>query len=196
MERYDQFFNNIAMHIALTDQEKEVAISLLLSSSIKKNQKILIAGNICRNFYFVDSGCLRLFSCDNEGLEHNVMFCPENWWVADIASFSTQSAAFYGIDALEDCELLYYSFQNLEKLYLLVPKFERFFRILIQNGFNFYQSQITANVSLTALERYALFQERYPKLEQRITQKHIASYLGVTPIFLSRIRKRKFQSKK
>lgn len=192
---YKHILDNFAMHIELSDEEKAIAISLLQSQTIKKNRSLIAAGNVCRNIYFVDKGCLRLFSFDSENLEHNVLLCPENWWAADTASFSTRTSAFYSISALEDSELFFYPYQDLEKLYILVPKFERFFRIMFQNGFSLYQNRITSNATKTAQERYVAFRKLYPALEQRISQKHIASYLGITPVFLSRIRKREFGKK-
>ena len=189
---HQQILANFAMHIALSDEEKVIAISLLQHQPIKKNRLLIAAGTVCRNIYFVDKGCLRLFSADSENGEHNVLLCPENWWAADIASFSTRTPAFYSIGALEDSELFFYSYQDLEQLYLLVPKFERFFRILSQNGFSLYQNRITSHATQTAQERYTAFRNLYPALEQRISQKHIASYLGITPVFLSRIRKREY----
>ncbi|WP_197492146.1 Crp/Fnr family transcriptional regulator [Arachidicoccus ginsenosidimutans] len=139
-------------------------------------------------------GCLRIFHKDAENAEHNILFCPENWWLADIVSFSEQMPAFYAIAALENTEVFYFSYTDLEQLYVEVPKLERFFRILIQNGFNLYQHRITSNLSMPAEECYELFRRQYPGLEQRISQKHIASYLGITPVFLSMIRKKKYKN--
>lgn len=187
---YEFIFANFAMHIVLDAAETKHVISKLQVRAIKKNTILLNAGEICRNIYFVNKGCLRIFNTDRDGEEHNVLFCPEDWWAADMASFSGQSPAFYSIGALEDTEVHYFSYTILEQLYIDVPKMERFFRILVQNGFHLHQQRITSNLSKSAEERYTQFRERYPKLEQRITQKHIASYLGITPVFLSMIRKR------
>jgi CRP-like cAMP-binding protein len=189
---YDLILSNFAMHISLDAAEISHIQSILQSTIVKKNTVLLNEGDICRNIYFVNKGCLRIFNTDEEGEQHNILFCPEYWWAVDIASFSGQTSSFYSITALEDAELFYLNYYDLEQLYLKIPKFERFFRILTQNGFYLYQQRITANLSKSAEERYALFQHQYPDLEQRITQKHIASYLGITPVFLSMIRKRNF----
>ncbi|EHQ27866.1 Crp/Fnr family transcriptional regulator [Mucilaginibacter paludis] len=186
---YELILTNFAMHINLDTAETELIKAELQHKAVKKNSILLHAGAICRNVYFVNKGCLRVFNTDKEGEEHNVLFCPENWWAVDIASFSEQTPAFYTIGALEDTEVFYLSYHVLEKLYTEVPKLERFFRILVQNGFYLYQRRTTLNLSKTAKERYELFEKQYPKLEQRIAQKHIASYLGITPVFLSIIRK-------
>lgn len=190
LKMYQLILNNFAMHITLDAAETEHVKLKLQYKTVKKNTALLNTGAICRNIYFVNKGCLRIFNMDKEGEEYIISFCPENWWAVDISSFSGQTPAFYTISALEDTEVFYLSYSALEQLYLQVPKFERFFRILTQNGFNLYQRRITSNLSKTAEERYAQFQKQYPKLEQKIAQKHIASYLGITPVFLSIIRKR------
>ncbi|WP_158796923.1 Crp/Fnr family transcriptional regulator [Pedobacter sp. L105] len=187
---HEFIFANFALHIQLDAAETEYVQSKLLFRTVKKNAVLLHPDETCRNIYFVNKGCLRIFNTDKEGEEHNILFCPENWWVADLASFSTQTPAFYAISALEETEVFYFSYPVLEELYIEVPKMERFFRILVQNGFHMHQQRITSELSKPAEERYQSFRRLYPKLEQRITQKHIASYLGITPVFLSMIRKR------
>jgi len=187
---YELIFANFALHIKLDVAETDQIKDRLQYKTVKKKTTILSRGSVCRNIYFVNKGCLRIFNVDSDGEEHNVSFCPENWWAVDISSFSHKTPAFYNIDALEDTEVFCLSYPVLEELYIAIPKLERFFRILTQNGFHLYQQRITSNLSKSAEERYALFQKQYPKLEQRIAQKHIASYLGITPVFLSMIRRR------
>lgn len=187
---FDLILANFAMHINLDAAEIDYIQSILQHKAIKKNTTLLNSGDICRSLYFVNKGCLRIYYTDQDGGEHNLSFSPENWWAVDIASFSGQYPAFYSINALEDTEVFYLSYDALENLYLQIPKFERFFRILTQNGYSLYQRRITSNLSKNAEERYRQFQQQYPYLEQRITQKHIASYLGITPVFLSMLRKR------
>lgn len=188
---YQRILANFAMHISMDQTETELVLAKMQHRQVKKNTYLLREGDISRHIYFVNEGCLRLFHTDSKGEDHNVLLCPENWWINDMASFSGQQPAFYNISSLEDSEVFYFSYDELEELYLTVPKLERFFRILIQNGFYMYQRRITANLSLTAEERYARFSKQYPGLEQRITQKQIASYLGITPAFLSMIRGKK-----
>lgn len=186
----ESLFKNLSRHISLDEKEVEEITPAFKTKLLKKNAVLLQPGEICRNIYFVDQGCLRLFNTDANGFEHNIMFCPEGWWAADMASFSGQVPAFYHIAALEDSRIFYLSYSDLETLYVRIPKLERFFRILIQNGFSLYQFRINSNLANTAEERYEIFRKQYPGLEQRIAQKHIATYLGITPVFLSRIRKR------
>ncbi|WP_116789367.1 Crp/Fnr family transcriptional regulator [Flavobacterium psychrotrophum] len=185
---YARILLNFAMHIQLNEAETQTVVSRLQYKAVKKNTFLLHAGEVCRNIYFTNSGCLRVFNPDKNGQEHNVLFCPENWWTSDMAGFSLQKPGQYSISALEDSEVMYLSHTDLEQLYIDVPKLERFFRILTQNGFYLFQNRLMANLSKTAEERYRLFSKQYPGLESRIAQKHIASYLGITPVFLSMLR--------
>jgi CRP-like cAMP-binding protein len=116
------------------------------------------------------------------------MFAIENWWAADLGSFLTQSPSSYNILCLEPCELAQISFSDLEELYIAMPKMERFFRIIIQKAYVAAQDRIVNNFSLPAKERYINFRERYPDIDQRVPQYMIASYLGITKEFLSKIR--------
>ena len=183
--------SNFAMHIALSSDEQEKVLALLQQEMVTKRTFLLQSGEIGRYIYFVNRGCLRMFYTDKEGMEHNICFYPENWWACDIVSFFKEKPAVNTIQALEDSEVYYMSLPRLEKLFLEIPKFERFFRILTQNGFDLYQKRITSNLSQMAEERYLEFRKLYPGLESRIAQKHIATYLGITPAFLSMMRKEK-----
>lgn len=170
---FELLLANFALHITLTAAEKAHIQSALQMATVTKNKVLLKEGGICRNIYFVNQGCVRIFHTDTQGIEHTSLFFPENWWAVDIASFSHQSPAFYSIAALEDTELYFLSYNALEKLYLEVPKLERFFRILTQNGLNLFQRRIPSALSKTAEERYQMFRKLYPGLEQRIAQNQL-----------------------
>ena len=186
----ESILNNFEKHISLDASEIEYVQSLLVSKKVKKNTVLLQTGDISRYIYFVVKGCLRMYNTDDKGLQHIVTFAPEGWWSVDLSSFHSGRPAFYTIDALEDTEVLFLSNESVETLYEKVPKFERFFRIFFANALVLYQRRMTALISRPAEERYLLFQKLYPGLEQRIAQKHIAAYLGITPVFLSMLRKR------
>ena len=181
--------SNFAMHIALAPEEEEQVLSFFSEKNIAKRSWLVREGEIERQLYFVSQGCLRMMHTDQAGAEHNICFYPENWWAADIVSFFNSTAATNSIQALEDSRVYCITLPDLEQLFVKVPKFERFFRILVQNGFDLYQQRISSSLSMTAEERYLAFRKRYPGLEQRIAQKHIASYLGITAAFLSMMRK-------
>ncbi|HEY8893995.1 MAG TPA: Crp/Fnr family transcriptional regulator [Niastella sp.] len=181
---------NVAKHIQLNKEEEDYFVSLLQHKTIPRKGFLLRQGEICKTENFIIKGCLRTYSLDDNGFEHIVLFGIEDWWVGDLYSFLTQSPANYFIDALEDTEVLQISKPNLDKLYEKVPKFERFFRIILQNAFIAQQDRINQNLSFTAEQRYIEFINKYPQLEQRIPQKQVAAYLGMTPVFLSMLRKK------
>jgi len=179
------------MHISLDPEEQEQVLALIQHKTLAKRTFLLHPGAIERNIYFVNRGCLRMFYTDKDGQEHTICLYPENWWACDMVSFFKEKPAMNSIQVLEDSDVYYLTLPHLEELFLKVPKFERFFRILTQNGFEMYQRRITSNLYKTAKERYLEFRKHYPGLEQRIAQKHIASYIGITPVFLSMMRKDK-----
>lgn len=179
----------LSRHIQLTDEEKELLWQAVTLRKYRKRQYVLQAGDVCRQENFVVSGCLRAYYIDDAGTEHIIMFAVEDWWTSDLLSFLTQTPSKLNIDALEDSEVLQIEHSALEALYLKIPKLERFFRIMMQNAYIAQQQRILFNISKTAKERYLYFIEKYPKLEQRLPQHQIAAYLGITPEFLSQIRK-------
>ncbi|ETZ19892.1 Crp/Fnr family transcriptional regulator [Pedobacter sp. V48] len=181
---------NITNYIQLDKTEADFFVSLLQLKTLKKRAYLLRQGDICRTENFITKGCLRVYSIDENGAEHIVMFGIENWWISDLYSFLTQVPADYFIEALEDSEILQITKENLERLYEKVPKFERFFRIILQNAFIAQQNRIREYLSSSAEERYLYFIERYPQIAQRISQKQLAAYLGITPVFLSMLRRK------
>ena len=185
---YDLILKNISRFITLTPEEEQYFTALLKVKKLKKKQYLLQEGDVARYDYFVNKGCLRTYTIDEKGQEHVVQFSIEDWWTGDMYSFLTQKPARYTIDALEDAELLCLERSALEQLYIKVPKFERFFRLLLQNAFVALQERIIANLSQPADERYCTFITKYPDMEKRLPLKQIASYLGITPESLSRIR--------
>ena len=188
---FEPILANFAKHIVLDQAETASVLSILKHRKIKKKDFLLRAGDVCRSISFVAKGILRVYHLDAQGDEHISHFAFEDWWATDTASFYSQSPAFYSIDALEETEVFEIGYRDLENLYEKVPKFERFFRILAQNGYVIQQRRITSSLYESAEERYEKFKKLHPKLSRRIAQKHIASFLGITPEFLSMLRKKK-----
>jgi len=182
------FLDHINRYIQLTPEEQSIFLSKVKFKKYLKGQFVVQDSDICRHESFVLSGCLKTFYLDNDGHEHIVMFAIEDWWTADLGSFITQTPADLNVQCLEDSELVQISYSDLQRLYIEMPKLERFFRIIIQNAFVAAQKRIVNNLSLPARERYLQFREQYPKIEQRVPQYMIASYLGITKEFLSKIR--------
>ena len=145
-------------------------------------------GKIAKYEYFVTKGCLKVYSLDRNGYEHVSMFAIEDYWTGDMASFMLQQPSTYYIKALEDSEFLMINKENFERLFQEIPKFERFYRILYQASLMSYIKRTNEGISLTAEERYQIFLSKYPHIANRITQKDLAAYLGITPEFLSMIR--------
>ena len=186
---FELILKNVSRHITLTPEETAYFTSILKRKTLRKKQYLLQAGDVSRHECFVNKGCLRTYLVDEKGQEHIVQFGIEEWWTGDMYSFITGQPSLYHIDALEDCELLLIEKQQWEKMFVEVPKFERFFRILLQNAFVSMQRRIAENMSLSAEERYTNFLQKHAHFEQRLPQRQIASYLGITPESLSRIRK-------
>jgi CRP-like cAMP-binding protein len=186
---------NIAKHISLSQNEADMFCALLEPAQLRKKEFLLRPNEVCKHETFVEKGCLRTYTIDKNGFEHVIGFATEDWWAGDLYSFFTQKPSNFFIDALEDCQLWQISAPNLERVYTEIPKFERFSRIIIQNAFIAQQQRINQSLTFTAEERYTIFIEKYPQLEQRISQRQVAAYLGITPEFLSMIR-RKIATKK
>lgn len=180
-------FQHIARHITLTAEEQEYLLSLLQTKKLRRRQFLNQEGDISKGPAFVTSGLLRSYSLDAHGLEHVIQFAAPGWWIGDMNSLIRQQPAILFSDALEDSEVLWLWKSDLDKLYNQVPKFERFFRILAENAISSYQSRLVGILSLPAMERYTDFCRQYPSLIDRLPQKQVASYIGVTPEFLSKM---------
>lgn len=180
---------HVAKSIHLTEAEAQVFISLLELKPFKKKQSVLSLGELCKHQNYVIKGCLKIFYLDDTGTEHIVKFAIEDWWAFDIESFFQSVPAFYGITCLEDTTVLQLGQQSHLLLLNTIPAFEKFYRLMLQNSFIALQHRMTQSLALTAQERYTHFQLKYPGLEQRISQRNVAAYLGITPVFLSMLRK-------
>jgi CRP-like cAMP-binding protein len=179
---------NIHKNIAISTQEADFFLSLLVEKKVKKRNYLLKDGEICRNSMFVVEGCLRAYTVDENGFEHILQFAPVDWWVADMYSWITQKEGNLSIDALVDSVCLCLSRENQEKLFVEIPKFERYFRIITEKSLVANRQRVLDSLSLTAQQRYEGFCRRYPTLIHTLPQKQIAAYIGVSPEFLSKMR--------
>ena len=178
---------SISKYIQLTTEEENFFLSLLQPKKIRKKQFLTQEGDINQSAKFVLSGLLRMYSVDKNGFEHIIQFAPTGWWIGDLYSYHKQQPGNLFIDAIEDTEIVEISRNSIELLYEKVPKFERFFRILAENALAAYQQRLSSNLNLPAKDRYSYFVELYPSLFLNLPQKYIASYIGVTPEFLSKM---------
>lgn len=194
MKVYDLILNNIAKHITLEKREVSYFCSLLEQKIIRSKAYILKEKQPCNHLIFVNSGTLRAYFLNKAGKEATIMFALKDWWVTDMNCFYNQTPAMLNIVATEKTEILQISKTNFDQLLEAIPKFERFFRIIFQKAYIREQLRTIENLSLTAAERYENFVKKYPQTIQQVPQKQIASYLGVTPEFLSAIRNKKAKS--
>ena len=185
---FDPILANVAKHIRLTEQEQERFTSLLIHKRIKKKQFLLRENEISRHSAFVVAGCLRGFTVDPNGFEHILQFAPVDWWIADMYSLISGQPGQLNIEAVEDTEVLLLGKQQQEELYREIPKFERFFRIIVENALVASRQRVIDTMSLSARQRYDKFCTIYPTLINRLPQKQIAAFIGVTPEFLSKMR--------
>ena len=185
---WEPLIANLSRFVTLTDDVKQIITSMFTFRKFRKRQYILQEGDVTRYETFILKGVTRTYEVDDKGQEHVVQFGLEDWWVGDLYSFLTETPTTYNIDCLEDTEVLQINKQNLEALYARVPKMERHFRIVIQNAYIASTRRVSSTLMKSASERYSEFIRQYPNIEQRVPNHQIASYLGITPQSLSRIR--------
>lgn len=181
---------NISKHISLTLQEEALFISKTETKKYKSKTILLTPGEISKNIYFVNSGILRSFIITDHIIEHILHFACEGWWIGDMFSYISEKPGNLFIEVLEDAELVIITKEDQQKLYQEIPKLERFFRILAENSLVSHQERLMDGLSLTAEERLDKFHKKYPLLFHRIAQKYIASFIGVTPEFFSKMKAR------
>lgn len=187
---YGSIVENIASRISLSQKELDFFLSLLELKHVSKKEYLLRQGEVCRHDFYIASGLVKVCYRDEKGDECIIKFASEDWWVVDLDSFINCKPAFYYMQALEDTEVLVISKSNYDLLLAGVPQFHKFSSDRWQAGFIALQQRLMQSLSLTAEAKYQLFRDKYPGLEQRVPQKLIASYLGITPEFLSMLRKK------
>ncbi len=182
-------FTTIENLVHLTGDQKEFLSGVLRQRKVKKGQFLLYEGVVQRYVYFVAQGLLASYYTAMDGREHIVQFAIESWWMSDMNSFTKQMPAMFNVKALEDSTVLELPFEHMQVVFERIPQMERYFRIITERGLITFQQRIVQNNSMSAKDRYVLFQQRFPNLQLRVPQKFIASYLGISPEFLSKIKK-------
>jgi CRP/FNR family transcriptional regulator, anaerobic regulatory protein len=175
-------------YLPLDEEEIKLLETKVAERNVKKRQMILQEGFVCKYYSFVVAGCLKMYGVDNKGAEHNIQFAAENDWIADIGSFHSEKPSKLFIEAIEPSVILQIEKQDLYFLYRSITKLDRIFKVIIENKFIELQNRVLQNISSTAQERYQAFLEQYPQLALRLPSTQIASYLGITPEFLSKMR--------
>ncbi|HWH62223.1 MAG TPA: Crp/Fnr family transcriptional regulator [Ginsengibacter sp.] len=187
---HELFFLNFNKKIILTQEEQDVFKSYLTHKNLRRKQYLLQEGDVCNSIAFVEKGALREYSVDDNGIEHIIQFDLEGWVISDLYSFLTGEPATYNIDALDDTEMVLITKSAHEELLQKVPKYETFTRLNITGAYLAMQKRLTSIIGSSLEQRYADFTALYPNIVQRVPQHMIASYIGLTPETLSRIRKR------
>jgi CRP-like cAMP-binding protein len=187
---YEVFFQTLKSKIPFSNEELNLVKTYVTPKKLRRKQYLLQEGDVCKFIAFVEKGALRSYSIDDKGAERIIQFALEEWTISDLYSFLTGEPATYNIDAIEDSELVLISKSAHEELLKLFPKYETWIRIQITGAYIAMQRRLTSIISLSLEERYTSFTSLYPHIVQRVPQHMIASYMGLTPETLSRIRKK------
>lgn len=180
--------NHISRYVQLSEAEENLLLSIVKHQSLKKKEYLLTEGQICKANYFVAKGCLRNYLINEKGVEQITQFAIENWWITDYGSLSTQTASGFFIQAIEDAEVIAIEKHLEEELFDKIPKLERYFRLVLKRAYAASQMRIKFIFTQSGEERYHHFATSFPGFIQRVPQYMLASYLGFTPEFLSKIR--------
>ena len=187
---YEVFFESLKSKAGFHDEDLALVRIHLTPKKLRRKQYLLQEGDVCKNIAFVEKGALRTYTVDELGTEHILQFALEGWTISDLYSFLTGEASTYNIDALEAAELVLVSKAAHEEMLQTIPKYETYVRLQVTGAYIALQRRITSVLSLTTEERYKNFTATYPNIVQRVPQHMIASFMGLTPETLSRVRKR------
>lgn len=190
MEKEHQLlFDALISNVSFSPDELSAIVGQATRRIFKKGQLLIAPGNTNRKTHFVRKGLLTAYFIDPKGQEHLIQFATEGWWISDLKSFVSGQPAIFYVEALEDSEIYEFQYDQLEQLFEKIPALETYFLKITQRAFLAFQERTVQALSLPAIERYMEFIRKYPTAESRLPQKLIASYIGVTPEFLSRAKK-------
>lgn len=190
LEIHRHIISNISKYVTLTNEEIEKLTSIIKVKEIKKKELIDQPDYISRYRNYIEKGAFRSYVIDDDGKEHTVQIAVEDHFTSDFYSYITQSPATLYVEAMEDSIILQMTYNDIEGLCKEIHVLSEYFRITTERAFAFSRKRALSNLSMTAEERFLELQQRYPDFVNRFPQKVIASYLGITPEFMSKIRKR------
>ena len=187
----EDLIRKIESQMPLSIDAKKHLFSIARERDIKKGSLLIKEGNSVNKTFFVTAGCLRSYCLDNNGKEHTLQFAIKNWWISDFIAIYTNELATLTVECLTDSSVIEFNAKELDGIHTLFPEFESFQRHNLERHVVSLHRRILNQMQLTAEERYDLFLEQYPDIEQHTRNYHIASYLGITQQSLSRIRVKK-----
>ncbi len=191
MTDYSSILNNINRYVNLTETEANALISIITTSRVKKRQFIIQPDFVCRSRTYIVEGAFRVFYVDEGGKEHTVSIGVEDWFVTDFYSYINQVPAKNYAEALEDSIIFQMKYDDIENLCKRIHALSEYFRLTTEKAFAYSRRRVISNISMTAEQRYDAYVEKYPNIVQRVPQYILASYLGMSAEFLSKIRKQK-----
>ena len=184
----EELIEKIKSSQSLSQEAEDYLYAISTKESFAKGEILIRQGQRVKNIYFVTDGCLRSYCYDKNGKEHTLQFAIKNWWMSDFMAIYSNQIATLTVESITDCKVIEFNAKELEEIYNLYPEFETFQRKNLERHLVSMHKRILNQLQLTAEERYDLFLEQYPDIEQHTPNYHIASYLGITQQSLSRVR--------
>jgi CRP-like cAMP-binding protein len=190
---FNDLFSYIQQRVTLTELDKAFIRNRFTLRHLVRKSYFLREGDIGFEQAFIISGTMRVFYIDGKAQEHVLYFGFKDWWIGDLASFELRSPSQLNVQALEDTWLLAFTQDGIDEIFKHIPQMERLFRMMAQRTLAVLQKRLFLTVSASAEERYLALIERHPSIEQLVPQHQIASYLGILPESLSRMKKQRIQ---
>jgi len=184
----EALFQHMERYIDLTAADRDVLSETLPLRIVKKKEHLLEEGRFCRSNYFICKGCCRLYYVNDKGVEQTVQFGIDNWWITDLVAYTSEKPSQFYLQATEASTLVVWDRRGEEKLFRRIPALERYFRLILLRAAAAEQQRSRYFSDLSGEERYHHFNRSFPEFVQRVPQYMLASYLGFTPEFLSKIR--------
>ncbi|MBB6499084.1 Crp/Fnr family transcriptional regulator [Pedobacter cryoconitis] len=188
---YEDLLNHIEKYIRLNDAERQLLVSVMRYEKVPKKGFLLKSGKVCSSRFFVLSGCLRQYIIKENEVEQIIQFGLPGWWICDHHSFENNQPSEYCVQATEVSEVAILDAAIQEDLFSKIPSLERYFRLIFQRAYDASLTRIGLEYCMSGEERYHQFAKNFPDFVQRVPQYMLASFLGLTPEFISIIRAKK-----
>lgn len=187
---FNSLINHIRKYVSITDDDILIIKDCFVENKFRKKVNLIEESNVCNQQFFVSKGCLRMFFTNEKGVEHTVQFAIENWWLSDFSAFENKSLSDFSIQAVEDSDVLIINYESQKELLQKVPILERYFRLVFQRAYSASMLRTKYLFDFSREEFYLHFYNSFPEFTSRIPQQYLASYLNMTPEYLSEIKKK------